>query len=371
MRLEDALPGAVSVRRRRNGRFRSKQGAVSEILVSLGDERFELAATRPHRCRAIAWCAASRSRARRCRCKPGSMSVRTVSERAAIGERLAALEELLRDAAVSTPERSESPLRRSRSRCAARRGVARAPAAGPHPARAAERLQAQPDARRRRSASDLSVAEFSLLAPPRRHTAHARDGLLDLPGRLAVGYYNQPTEIDRSRAPTTRAAGWRSAACSRRLSSPAPTPSSACGSSRAPTTGRPAPSSSSRSAPLCGCLTHCATRGSRCSRPDRSGVRAALQPGIRPIGIAAHTSVHYVPATWQTRRRCGGGMFGAGSGQPGAHRLHPGRLRRAREGDGATSPAGPRAGRRRSRRGQIGEHSRTHASIAAGSSARI
>lgn len=32
--------------------------------------------------------------------------------------------------------------------------------------------------------------------------------------------------------------------------------------------------------------------------------------GIRPVGIAAHTSVHYVPATWQTARTMGGGMFG-------------------------------------------------------------
>jgi uncharacterized protein YbjQ (UPF0145 family) len=32
--------------------------------------------------------------------------------------------------------------------------------------------------------------------------------------------------------------------------------------------------------------------------------------GIRPVGIAAHTSVHYVPASWQTARTMGGGMFG-------------------------------------------------------------
>jgi uncharacterized protein YbjQ (UPF0145 family) len=35
--------------------------------------------------------------------------------------------------------------------------------------------------------------------------------------------------------------------------------------------------------------------------------------GIRPVGIAAHTSVHYVPATWQTARAMGGGMFGGAS----------------------------------------------------------
>jgi uncharacterized protein YbjQ (UPF0145 family) len=35
--------------------------------------------------------------------------------------------------------------------------------------------------------------------------------------------------------------------------------------------------------------------------------------GMRPVGIAAHTSVHYVPATWQTQMtQRGGGMF-AGS----------------------------------------------------------
>jgi uncharacterized protein YbjQ (UPF0145 family) len=35
--------------------------------------------------------------------------------------------------------------------------------------------------------------------------------------------------------------------------------------------------------------------------------------GVRPVGIAAHTSVHYVPATWQTARAMGGGMFGGAS----------------------------------------------------------
>jgi uncharacterized protein YbjQ (UPF0145 family) len=32
--------------------------------------------------------------------------------------------------------------------------------------------------------------------------------------------------------------------------------------------------------------------------------------GIRPVGIAAHTSVHYVPASYQTARAQGGGVFG-------------------------------------------------------------
>jgi uncharacterized protein YbjQ (UPF0145 family) len=32
--------------------------------------------------------------------------------------------------------------------------------------------------------------------------------------------------------------------------------------------------------------------------------------GVRPVGIAAHTSVHYVPATWQTQQATSGGMFG-------------------------------------------------------------
>jgi uncharacterized protein YbjQ (UPF0145 family) len=36
--------------------------------------------------------------------------------------------------------------------------------------------------------------------------------------------------------------------------------------------------------------------------------------GLRPVGIAAHTSVHYVPATWQTQMAQGGGMmFGGGA----------------------------------------------------------
>ncbi|MDQ2759655.1 MAG: heavy metal-binding domain-containing protein [Actinomycetota bacterium] len=33
--------------------------------------------------------------------------------------------------------------------------------------------------------------------------------------------------------------------------------------------------------------------------------------GVRPIGIAAHTSVHYVPASWQTARATSGGWSGA------------------------------------------------------------
>ena len=35
--------------------------------------------------------------------------------------------------------------------------------------------------------------------------------------------------------------------------------------------------------------------------------------GIRPVGIAAHTSVHYVPATWQTVNATRGGMFAGGA----------------------------------------------------------
>jgi uncharacterized protein YbjQ (UPF0145 family) len=31
--------------------------------------------------------------------------------------------------------------------------------------------------------------------------------------------------------------------------------------------------------------------------------------GFRPVGIAAHTSVHYVPATWQTAQAMRGGLF--------------------------------------------------------------
>jgi uncharacterized protein YbjQ (UPF0145 family) len=35
--------------------------------------------------------------------------------------------------------------------------------------------------------------------------------------------------------------------------------------------------------------------------------------GVRPVGIAAHTSVHYVPATWQTQQATSGGMWAGGS----------------------------------------------------------
>jgi uncharacterized protein YbjQ (UPF0145 family) len=33
--------------------------------------------------------------------------------------------------------------------------------------------------------------------------------------------------------------------------------------------------------------------------------------GVRPVGIAAHTSVHYVPATWQTQQATSGGWGGS------------------------------------------------------------
>ena len=43
-KLEQALPRHASVERRRVGGFRSKRTAVRRILVTLGDERFELLA---------------------------------------------------------------------------------------------------------------------------------------------------------------------------------------------------------------------------------------------------------------------------------------------------------------------------------------
>jgi hypothetical protein len=42
VRLEEAVPGAVSVKRRRVGGFRSKRTEVERIAVDLGDQRFEL-----------------------------------------------------------------------------------------------------------------------------------------------------------------------------------------------------------------------------------------------------------------------------------------------------------------------------------------
>jgi hypothetical protein len=42
VRLEDALPGMVSVKRRRIGGFRSKASEIQAISLSLGDARFEL-----------------------------------------------------------------------------------------------------------------------------------------------------------------------------------------------------------------------------------------------------------------------------------------------------------------------------------------
>jgi hypothetical protein len=45
MRLEEALPGLVSVKRRRIGGFRSKRTEVESIAVSVQDARFELRRT--------------------------------------------------------------------------------------------------------------------------------------------------------------------------------------------------------------------------------------------------------------------------------------------------------------------------------------
>jgi hypothetical protein len=42
VRLEEALPRAVTVKRRRVGGFRSKRTEVERIAVELGDQRFEL-----------------------------------------------------------------------------------------------------------------------------------------------------------------------------------------------------------------------------------------------------------------------------------------------------------------------------------------
>jgi uncharacterized protein YbjQ (UPF0145 family) len=46
---------------------------------------------------------------------------------------------------------------------------------------------------------------------------------------------------------------------------------------------------------------------------DLSGQEYVLlcKTGVRPVGIAAHTSVHYVPASWQTHAATSGGWGGA------------------------------------------------------------
>jgi uncharacterized protein YbjQ (UPF0145 family) len=46
---------------------------------------------------------------------------------------------------------------------------------------------------------------------------------------------------------------------------------------------------------------------------DLSGQEFVLlcKAGVRPVGIAAHTSVHYVPASWQTQQATSGGWGGS------------------------------------------------------------
>jgi len=46
---------------------------------------------------------------------------------------------------------------------------------------------------------------------------------------------------------------------------------------------------------------------------DLSGQEFVLlcKSGVRPVGIAAHTSVHYVPASWQTQQATSGGWGGS------------------------------------------------------------
>ena len=172
-------------------------------------------------------------------------------------------------------------------------------------------------------------------------------------GWQGAAYYGTPTELHAiSGTPTTTAAGSRSDACSRRPSSPVPTPWSACASTRTPTNGPDAQSTSWRLARPCGSRRSCARARTRCS-PTFSGQEYAKlaagrgAPGRhrrvheRPL-CAGHVADDERPAHRPVRRHR--------LGQPGARRLQPRGLCRSGQGDGRRQRAGARTRRRRGRR---------------------
>jgi uncharacterized protein YbjQ (UPF0145 family) len=82
--------------------------------------------------------------------------------------------------------------------------------------------------------------------------------------------------------------------------------------------------------------------------------------GVRPVGIAAHTSVHYVPATWQTQQATGGGMMGGGWVNQELADFTQGVYAAREKAVGAAAGQARRLGADGLVGVQITEHSRTH-----------
>ena len=344
-RLEEALPraGDRQAPPRRRLSLQADRGRADRRSSS-ATQRFELehSARRRRAARAPRSCAASRSSARSCRSTAVDPRARRRGRPQRRGRRADARS---RSRASSCEPAVRPPPRRPARRPGAGARSRRSRDAeslerleqGHIPLAAAERLAALAAAGaggRPAFASDLSVAEFALLHSLGIDADHARDGLLDLPRRLAERLL-QRADRDRGRSPTptTRAAGSRSGACSRRRRlAGADAVVGVRIEQGAPRLGAPARSSSSPSAPRCACRP--ALRGARrpgAHRPRRPGVLAAVRrrhpPGRDRRRRRACTTC---PRRWQTVQAMGGGMFGTLLAQPGARRLHAGRLRRAR-----------------------------------------
>jgi uncharacterized protein YbjQ (UPF0145 family) len=82
--------------------------------------------------------------------------------------------------------------------------------------------------------------------------------------------------------------------------------------------------------------------------------------GVRPVGIAAHTSVHYVPATWQTQQATSGGWSGASWVNQELVDFTQGVYAAREKAVGAAASQARRLGADGLVGVQITEHSRTH-----------
>jgi uncharacterized protein YbjQ (UPF0145 family) len=82
--------------------------------------------------------------------------------------------------------------------------------------------------------------------------------------------------------------------------------------------------------------------------------------GVRPIGIAAYTSVHYVPASWQTQQATSGGFAGGSWVNQELRDFTQGVYAAREKAVGATARQARRLGADGLVGVQITEHSRTH-----------
>jgi uncharacterized protein YbjQ (UPF0145 family) len=95
---------------------------------------------------------------------------------------------------------------------------------------------------------------------------------------------------------------------------------------------------------------------------DLSGQEFVLlcKAGVRPVGIAAHTSVHYVPASWQTQRATAGGWGGSSWVNQELHDFTQGVYAAREKAVGAVVYQAHQLGADGIVGVQIDEHARTH-----------